>query len=61
MAEKKARRAVKTPHRADDKRGAGRGDNVVFTVHATSYGTADPLANFSDRRGRNGVAKKVAI
>lgn len=59
MAEHKARRAVRGAHRADDKRGAGLGDNNVFTVHAPGIGSGDPLVNFSDRRGRNGKSKRA--
>jgi hypothetical protein len=60
MAEKKAKRAAKRPPRSDDMRGAGYGNNVRTTVHAPSYGQGDPLFNFNDRRGRNGMGKRVA-
>ena len=60
MAEKRAHRAAKRPPRADDKRGSGLGDNNAFTVHAPTYGQGDPLFNFNDRRGRNGMGKRVA-
>lgn len=46
------------PHRADDKRNPGLGDNVRTTVRS-GEGAGKPLADlFNDRRGHNGHTKR---
>jgi hypothetical protein len=48
------------PLKATDRRRAGSGDNVKFTVGTRSDGAANPLADiFNDRRKPNGHGKRT--
>lgn len=52
----------KKPHRADDKRGAGRGDNVTHVARTGTLGAAKPslASEFRAATGSpNGTGKRA--
>lgn len=57
---------AKKPHRLDDKRGSGRGDNVKSTVYGSDNGGGKSLFNnrirkrFNNSIGSNGKTKRAS-